>query len=123
EGCDRFVEMAREHGGCEVWQQDFLALSLPAASFDGIFANASLFHVPSASLPRVLRELRAALRPGGALVASNPIGRDEEGWRAGRYGCFFDLARWRELFSSAGFIELGHYTRAGRWIVVKLRAP
>jgi hypothetical protein len=39
--------MAREASGCEVWQQDFLALDLPAASFDGIYANASLFHAPS----------------------------------------------------------------------------
>src|SRR5207248_212496 len=65
DGCAAFVEMARAHTGCEVWQQDFLALALPPARFDGIFANASLFHVPTQELPRVLGELRAALRPRG----------------------------------------------------------
>ena len=40
--------MARAHSGCEVWQQNFLALDLPAGRFDGVFANASLFHVPAA---------------------------------------------------------------------------
>jgi SAM-dependent methyltransferase len=35
EGSARFAEMARNHSGCEVWQQDFLALDLPAAAFDG----------------------------------------------------------------------------------------
>jgi SAM-dependent methyltransferase len=47
EGAEHFVEMAGAHGGCEVWQQDFLKLDLPDHYFDGIFANAALFHVPS----------------------------------------------------------------------------
>lgn len=46
DGTARFVEMARTDAGCEVWQQNFLALELPAERFDGVFANASLFHVP-----------------------------------------------------------------------------
>src|SRR6185295_12146876 len=57
EGSERFAEMARAESGCEVWQQDFLELDLPDARFDGVFANASLFHVPSQELPRVLRQL------------------------------------------------------------------
>ncbi len=57
EGAARFVDLARAYSGCEVWLQDFLKLDLPAEFFDGIFANASLFHVPSQELPRVLREL------------------------------------------------------------------
>src|SRR3954468_9477195 len=67
EGAPALAAMAREHSGCEVWEQDFLALALPAASFDGIFANASLFHVPGRELPRVLGELHAALKPQGVL--------------------------------------------------------
>src|SRR5512132_159547 len=47
EGSARFAAMAREFSGCEVWEQDFLALDLPAGRFDGVFANAALFHVPS----------------------------------------------------------------------------
>ena len=49
--------MARSYSQCEVLQQDFLAMKLPESRFDGIFANASLFHVPSQELPRVLVEL------------------------------------------------------------------
>src|SRR5690606_12261731 len=41
---EEFVAMARADSGCEVWHQDFLALNLPDAYFDGVFANASLFH-------------------------------------------------------------------------------
>src|SRR5215469_3907910 len=51
------VAMARSYSECEVLQQDFLAMKLPESRFDGIFANASLFHVPSQELPRVLAEL------------------------------------------------------------------
>ena len=47
DGSARFVEMARQHSGCEAWRQDFLRLDLPADHFDGIYANASLFHVPT----------------------------------------------------------------------------
>jgi SAM-dependent methyltransferase len=111
EGSSALAAMAREHGGCEVWQQDFLALELPDARFDGIFANASLFHVPRQELPRVLGELRAALRPGGVLFASNPRGQGEEGWNRGRYGVWHDLASWRSFLEAAGFAELEHYYR------------
>jgi SAM-dependent methyltransferase len=111
EGSPRFAQMAREHSQCEVWQQDFLALDLPPDRFDGIFANASLFHVPAQELPRVLRELRAALRPNGVLFSSNPRGQGEEGWQAGRYGVFHDLPAWRRFLSDAGFVELDHYYR------------
>jgi len=111
DGSARFVEMAREHSGCEVLHQDFLKLDLPRERFDGIFANASLFHVPQRELPRVLGELRDALRPRGVLFSSNPRGDNREGWSGERYGCFYDLARWRELVVASGFAELEHYYR------------
>ena len=111
DGAARFAAMAREWSGCEVWQQDFLRLDLPAGRFDGVFANASLFHVPGRELPRVLRELHATLRPGGVLFSSNPHGRDEEGWNRGRYGVYHDPATWRAYGVAAGFAEMAHYFR------------
>ncbi|HET7731365.1 MAG TPA: class I SAM-dependent methyltransferase [Usitatibacter sp.] len=111
EGAPRLAAMAREHSGCEVWEQDFLALDLPAVRFDGVFANASLFHVPRAELPRVLRELHACLKPRGVLFSSNPRGPNEEGWNAGRYGAWHDLEAWRGFLTEAGFTEIEHYYR------------
>ena len=111
EGAARFAAMARADSGCTVWQQDFLALELPDAHFDGIFANASLFHVPSRELPRVLRQLHATLVPGGVLFSSNPRGAGEEGWDRGRYGAYHDLEAWRRALTGAGFRELEHYYR------------
>jgi SAM-dependent methyltransferase len=111
DGCSAFCRMAREYAGCQVLEQDFLALELPKASFGGIFANASLFHVPSAHLPRVLSQLADALEPGGVLVASNPRGDGREGWNGDRYGCYFELEGWRELFSASALQEITHYYR------------
>lgn len=111
EGAARLAVMARAHSGGEVWQQDFLKLDLPDRHFDGVFANAALFHVPSQELPRVLLELHAALKPRGVLFASNPHGHNEEGWSRGRYGVYYDLENWRRYMSAAGFVELAHYYR------------
>ncbi|MGE6388631.1 class I SAM-dependent methyltransferase [Pseudomonas sp. NPDC078416] len=111
DGSERFAEMARTDSGCDVLHQNFLELNLPAEHFDGIFANASLFHVPRQELPRVLRELHAALKPGGVLFSSNPRGDNQEGWKGERYGAFHDLASWTVLLTEAGFIEVEHYYR------------
>jgi SAM-dependent methyltransferase len=111
DGVAAFVAMARDYSGCEVWQQNLLALDLPAARFDGIFANAVLFHVPSTQLPRVLQELRASLKPGGVLFSSNPRGHGEEGWSGDRYGVYHALAGWRRFMNDAGFTELEHFYR------------
>jgi SAM-dependent methyltransferase len=111
DGSPQLAALAREHSGCEVWEQDFLALQLPAGHFDGIFANASLFHVPRSELPRVLGELHAALKPGGVLFTSNPRGNNEEGWNGARYGVWHDLEGWRSFLVAARFVELEHYYR------------
>lgn len=111
DGTPRFVEMARAATGCEVLHQDFLQLSLPRERFHGVFANASLFHVPTQELPRVLAALRAALRPRGVLFSSNPRGADTEGFSGERYGAHHTLETWTALVSAAGFTLLSHYYR------------
>jgi len=111
EGSPQLAAMARTDSGCEVLQQNFLALQLPARRFDGIFANAALFHVPGQELPRVLRELFDALKPGGVLFSSNPRGDGQEGWQGQRYGAWHDLPAWRAYLTAAGFTELSHYYR------------
>ena len=103
--------MAREFSACPVLHQDFLKLALPASTFDGVFANASLFHVPSQELPQVLAALKATLKPRGVLFASNPHGDGSEGWNRDRYGAYHDLPRWRGFMQAAGFTEVDHYYR------------
>ncbi len=135
EGSTRLAAMARAYSGCEVWLQDFLELDLPHDHFDGVFANAALFHVPSQELAQVLLQLNATLRSGGVLFSSNPRGDNEEGWSAGRYGAYYDLETWRRYMSAAGFVELSHFYRpaglpreqqpwlASVWRAVKTQSP
>ena len=111
DGSQRFAEMARAYSDCEVWQQDFLKLDLPATHFDGVYANASLFHVPSQALARVLLELHATLKEHGVFFSSNPRGNNEEGWNQERYAAYHDLESWRAYMSAAGFAELTHFYR------------
>jgi SAM-dependent methyltransferase len=130
DGSPRFVAMAQTHAGVPVWQQDFLALDLPDAHFDGVFANASLFHVPTQELSRVLEELFACLVPGGVLFASNPRGANEEGWNGERYGAFHDFDAWSRVVTAAGFAPIRHYYRpegapreAQPWLATVWRRP
>lgn len=111
DGAARFCAMAREYSGCEVWQQDFLALDLPPSRFDGVFANATLFHVPSTALPAVLDALHATLKPRGVLFCSNPRGANQEGYNGLRWGVYHDLEHWRAYLDAAGFSEIDHYYR------------
>ena len=111
EGSPRLAAMARAFSGCEVWQQDFLKLDLPPGRFDGVFANAALFHVPGRELPQVLLDLRGTLKPRGVLFSSNPRGNNEEGWNQERYGAYWDLPTWRRYLAAAGYVELEHYYR------------
>ena len=111
DGALAFVEMARSQAQVEVLHQNFLGLDLPSAHFDGVFANATLFHVPSNQLVRVLGDLRMCLRPAGVLFASNPRGDNHEGWSGERYCVYHDLEQWRKFVLEAGFEEIRHYYR------------
>ena len=111
EGSAQLAALARTHSVCHVIEQDFLDLDLPGERFDGVFANAVLFHVPSQVLPRVLAELRKTLKPGGVLLCSNPHGKGQEGWSGDRYAVFHDWPSWRNTMTAAGFVERMHYYR------------
>lgn len=110
DGSEVFCNMARQHTGCRILQQTFLNLELPSQSFDGIFANASLFHVPSQELPRVLYGLHKALRLDGILFLSNPRG-DGEGWSGQRYGHYMQFDASKKFLEEAGFEVINYYYR------------
>ena len=110
DGSKTFCQMAQKLSGCPVLHQQFLKLELEEGSFDGVFANASLFHIPSQELPRILGELRRALRPGGILFSSNPRG-NAEGWQEQRYGHYMEFETNEAYLKQAGFKIIDHYYR------------
>lgn len=111
DGSIEFCRMAREASECEVLEQDFLTMTLAEGYFDGIFANASLFHVPTQELARILGQLRLALKPGGVLFSSNPRGDDEQGFSGERFGAYHGHDNWQQIVSSCGFEALETYYR------------
>lgn len=132
DGSAAFVSMARAHSGCPVLHQSFFNLDLPARSFDGVFANASLFHVPRATLPKVLGELFEALIPGGVLFCSNPraLQHEGEGWQGERYGSYLTSDSWAAVIAAVGFeLERSFLRPSGQppeqqpWLAMVWRKP
>jgi SAM-dependent methyltransferase len=67
---------------CSAWRFQDLSWH---NQFDGIWACASLLHVPAAELPGVMQRLRNALRPRGILYASFKYGKGEREHRGRRF--------------------------------------
>lgn len=111
EGSQQAAQIARMKSGCEVLVQDFFNLFLPDNTFDGIFANASLFHIPNKLLSKVLGNLWACLKPNGILFSSNPRGNNKESWNGDRFGSYHDLDGWRSFMTNAQFSEIEYYYR------------
>lgn len=77
--CLRFDEIAKQS-----WQNQFT----------GIWACASLLHVPFDDLPKILNDLLSCLRPTGILYASFKYG-DNEREKDGRFFCDMNEHRWQ----------------------------
>jgi len=110
DGSSEFCQMAEDFSTCQTLNQSFLSLDLNAYSFDGIFANASVFHIPSQELSGVLSTLHNSLRSGGILFTSNPRG-NSEGWNGVRYGHYMELETSQLYLERAGFEIIHHYYR------------
>ena len=108
DGSPRFAEMARRYSEAEVWVQDFLELDLPAEYFDGVFANAALFHLPKDRIGTATAALLATLKPSGVLFCSNPRGNDEQGFAGGRFGVYYRDETWLEIVKRAANAALFH---------------
>lgn len=87
DGSEALCKLASKHIGQEVKKVRFQEMK-DVNEFDGIWACATLLHVPSHELKEVLCKLKRALKQGGILYASFKYG-DFEGERNGRY--FTDL--------------------------------
>lgn len=92
---------------------DMRSLPLRPGSLDGIWAAASLMHVPKPVARQVLEKLRDGVRPNGLLAATVTYGWKSRvkqgGWMPGRY-----FARWKKD-------ELAVALRRAGWQVLSLR--
>lgn len=83
----KMVAAARDRADVPVYQMTFEDMKFDQP-FDGIWACASLLHVPREQLSKVLRSLALALKPTGVLYVSFKYG-EQEREKGGRY--FNDL--------------------------------
>ena len=93
--------LARERLGLEVLPLSFGDLAFDG-EFDGVWACASLLHVPSAELPGVLGRVRASLKPGGAFFCCFKEG-EFEGVRDGRFYTDMTVEALAALLEGCGF--------------------
>lgn len=88
DGSAELCKLASEYTGISVQCMDFCDLCVEE-KYDGIWACASLLHVPLEDLPGIFQKISSALKPNGILYASFKFG-DFDGERDGRY--FTDMA-------------------------------
>lgn len=78
------------------------------AEYDGIWACASLLHVPGEELPDVIQRLKKILKPGGVLYASFKKGEGDR-TKGGRYFQDMTEEKLKDLFETAGLTVLESY--------------
>jgi SAM-dependent methyltransferase len=89
DSCPAFVTQTQVFAGVEAQTLDFQTLNFQA-EFDGIWACASLLHLPPEELRDAFLRLQRALKPSGCMYASFKHG-DFRGVRQGRWFTDLDL--------------------------------
>lgn len=92
---EEMCKLAEIHSGLEVLNLSFEEMDFDNV-FDGIWACASLLHVPKAELPDILTKIARALKDKGILYMSFKLG-DFEGFKGERYFCGYTEDGIREV--------------------------
>ena len=91
-----------------------------AEGFDGVYARASLLHVPKNLIPKVLKSINKILKDGGILYLALKEGEGEGevvdvrfGKKLRRFFSFFNTSEIKELLSQSGFkiVSLARHKR------------
>jgi SAM-dependent methyltransferase len=83
------------------------------AEYDGVWASASLLHVPAVTLPDILKRIHRAQRPGGIFVASFKSGTGEGRDGMGRYYNYPTPEALEAVYRAAGWSDLRLETTMG----------
>lgn len=123
---ESFCDHARQLGIENVFQMTAQEMTFED-QFDGIWACASLLHVPYCELPKVFKLCKKALKKDGILYASFKIG-DYEGERNGRYFTDMTLDKLNEVLLDTELTIIETFEnkdnrpdREERWLNVVLR--
>ncbi len=126
DGTLEFVRQARRRcPGAPIRFARFEKLEIPAGTYDGIWCNAALIHVPLAVFPRQLEKLRAGLKPGGLLGLTLAWGRTKgftrRDWIPGRYCASYTKSEVESFFGGWTIRQMNVVSKShrnGRWIEI-----
>lgn len=104
DGSEEMCALAQIHTDLEVLNMTFQDLDFDEV-FDGVWASASLLHVPEKEMPEVLKKIGFALKPGGYLYISVKEG-DFEGIRSGRYFVDYTRRKLTDLIEDTGVFKV-----------------
>jgi SAM-dependent methyltransferase len=104
---ERMVEIAKEVTGADIAWSTFLEFKAPGR-FNGIWACASLLHVPRGELMEVVAYLASMLEVRGCLYASFKFGEDER-VSDGRYFNDMTPATFEDLITPIRSLEVERY--------------
>ena len=128
DGTPELVTEAQKRIGERARVMRFEALD-SEADYDGIWACASLLHVPAATLPDILARIHRALRPGGVFVASFKAGTGEGRDSMGRYYNYPSAQDLEAAYRHAGWTALflettmgsGYDAKPAQWLWMTAR--
>lgn len=110
---DKMIEICQqENPDGEFTMLDMRDVASLGQTYDGIFSQASLLHIPKKDVPSVITQLTKALRPGGyfyvAVKALSDSGIEEEekverdyGYSYARFFSYFSAAEIKQYFEQA----------------------
>ena len=102
------AKIAQEYSRQKVLVGEMRVFDLGAMRFDGIWAVASLLHIPRTEVISVLKKLYEALRPKGILLTSMKKGYGNETSPNGRFFELYQPQEWEFMLKTAGFDVDGH---------------
>ncbi len=108
DGSEEMCKLARAYTGLDVKCMNFYDFN-EVDSYDGIWACASLCHLPRKDLLDILIRLRNALMEKGHICMSLKNGQGEEITPEGRFYSYLDLAAAEELFEQVNLDEVVVY--------------
>ena len=126
---EKLIEITKDKvPGGAFFVMDFEELPLPKNSFEGIWANASLVHLPKENILPVLKRLGTVLKPGGVFFSTWRVGKGEKFTvekrgkaELKRYYAYYQPEELASLLQKAGFTDITNdfdEIESGKWILM-----
>lgn len=115
DGSIEMCRLAEIHTGLDALHMNYEEMNFEQA-FDGVWACASLVHLPKAAMPKMLNKIARALTPEGILYLSLKKG-SAEGFQGEIYMSFYEQQELAGLIADSGLFALEKV-----WITADVRA-